>query len=217
MIEPDLTRMIADCLPGGRIEVTPLPQCPAISLYLLNQDYPEAALTAEQARRLMETPMFWIFCWASGQAMARYLLDHPHMIKDKRVLDFGCGSGIAAIAAAKAGAKKVWACDIDEQALSATRQNCRLNSVCVDIVNGWDGFTQDIDIILAADVLYDPANLVWLERFTRRAPEVLVADSRVKKFNAPFYKKTFEAKSFTIPDLAEPSEFGRVSFYYARN
>jgi len=78
------------------------------TIYLLNPDYLQFELSKEQGARLMAEPMFWVFCWASGHAMARYILDNKQIIHGKRVLDFGCGSGVAAIAAAKAGAAKIW-------------------------------------------------------------------------------------------------------------
>ncbi|WP_300457541.1 50S ribosomal protein L11 methyltransferase [Desulfobacula sp.] len=215
MIEKTLTKIISDFIPEGRVETTVLPQRDDISLYLLNPDYPEHELSREQGLRLMAEPLFWVFCWASGQAMARYLLDNPQLIKGKRVLDFGCGSGVAAIAASKTGAAKVWACDIDPYAVHATTLNCQFNSVSVDVIEDWEACAEELDIILAADVLYDRKNLTLLDQFTARAPEVLVADSRVKQFNAPFYRKIAELDSFTIPDLGEPAEFGRVNIYHA--
>lgn len=215
MMEKNLTKIISDFLPGGIVETTVLPQCDEISLYLLNPDYPKIELSMEQGLRLMEEPMFWIFCWASGQAMARYIIDNPQLIEGKRVLDFGCGSGVAAIAAAKAGAAKVWACDMDPCAVHATALNCQLNSVPVEIIEDWETCPEALDIILVSDVLYDRENLPLLDQFIARAPEVLVADSRVKHFNAPFYRKISELDSFTIPDLDEPAEFGHVNIYYA--
>lgn len=218
MIEKNLTKIISDYLPGGRVEPTVLPQCDEISLYLLNPDDIECELSKEQGARLMREPMFWLFCWASGHAMARYLIDNPRIIYGKRVLDLGCGSGVAAIAAAKAGAAKIWACDLDPCAVQVTALNCRLNSVSVEVIEDWETCASQIDIILAADVLYDSENLPLLDQFAARAPEVLVADSRVKPFDVPFYyRKIAELDSFTVPDLSEPAEFGHVNIYYANN
>lgn len=214
MIDENLTNIVEELIPGGRIELMMLPQCEEISLYLLNSDYPDEELDLAQGHRLMEEPMFWMFCWASGQAMARYLLDHPELVAGKRVLDFGCGSGVAAIAAAKAGAAKVWACDLDPCAIRATMINCDLNSVVVEVIQDWNSCTEALDIILAADILYDRENMPFLDQFVERAPEVLVADSRVKHFRAPFYRKIAGVDSFTIPDLGEPAEFGHVHMYY---
>ncbi len=205
-----------EILPGACLDMTELPHCRTISLYLLNQAYPQLELSAKEARRLMEEPMFWIFCWASGQAMARFLLEHPEWVAGKRVLDFGCGSGVAAIAAAKVGAAKVWASDIDPLAVQATTLNSRLNAVSVEVIGDWSACTEAVDLILAADVLYDSANLAYLDRFLKRAPEVLIADSRVKDFDHPPYRKIGQFRSTTLPDLAEPAEFGVVNLYHAK-
>ncbi|MCP4021090.1 MAG: methyltransferase [Desulfobacteraceae bacterium] len=214
-IETNLTKIISDLLPGGQVAPMVLPHCDEISLYLLTPDYPNTGLGREQWERLMEEPMFWAFCWASGQAIARYIIDNPQLVAGKRVLDFGCGSGVAAIAAAKAGAAKVWACDMDPLAVQATGFNCQLNSVSVEVIEDRESCTEDFDIIIAADVLYDKKNLPLLDKFISDAPEVLIADSRVKRFKAPFYRKISEFDSFTIPDLGESAEFGHVNIYYA--
>ena len=205
-------------LPGAHLEATVLPQCKEISLYLLNQEYLQQKLNDKQfqLQRLMKEPMFWGFCWASGQAMVRFLLNHPEWVAGKRVLDFGCGSGVVAIAAAKAGAAKVWASDIDPLATQASVMNCQLNSVSVEVIGDWAACTESLDLILVADILYDNANLAYLDRFLKRAPEVLVADSRVKKFDHPPYRQIERIRSFTIPDLAEPAELGCVGLYHAK-
>ncbi|BBO80747.1 methyltransferase [Desulfosarcina ovata subsp. sediminis] len=217
MIENDIADRLSVFLPGAHLENTVLPQCNAISLYLLNRDYTQHKMSEKQFQRLMEEPLYWIFCWASGQAMVRFLLNHSEWVAGKRVLDFGCGSGVVAIAAAKAGAAKVWASDIDPLATQATRMNGHLNSVSIEVIGDWTVCTEPLDLILAADVLYDKANLAYLDQFLERAPEVLVADSRVKTFDHPPYRKIGQLQSFTIPDLAEPDEFGHVCFYHAKN
>src|SRR6266581_1789142 len=69
------------------------------------------------------TPPYWAFAWAGGQALARFLLDHPERVAGRAVLDFGAGSGLVAIAAAKAGAASVTAADIDPFAAAAIAAN----------------------------------------------------------------------------------------------
>ncbi len=76
-------------------------------------------------------------------------------------------------------------------------------------------FEQDIDLLIAADVLYDKANLPLLEVFLDKAPEVLVADSRVKNFDFPPYHAIGQIDSFTVPDLDELDEFRLVNLYKA--
>lgn len=186
-----------------------------MTLQLLNADYPQGDLSREEMTRVMDNPLYWVFCWASGQVMAQYILEKPHWVRDKRVLDFGCGSGVAAIAAALAGASEVIACDIDELALDATALNAKQNGV--DLVLCEDYFLVEghIDLIVVADVLYDRSNLIWLDRFLTRADKVLIADSRVKDFNHPPYRHIESRESCTLPDLDESAEFRDVRIYQA--
>lgn len=205
---------LRDILPEARLEWLSLPEVPELRLLLLNQDYPQHTLTPEQSLRIMQYPAYWCFCWASGQVLARYILDHPDVVAGRRVLDFGCGSGVAAIAAARAGAKQVVACDLDPDALLATRINAQGNGVQLDYSDDFFADRQHYDVILVADVLYDRANLPLLAKFLERADEVLVADSRVKDFDFPGYGHLGLYRADTVPDLAESEEFSRVNLYH---
>lgn len=100
---------------------------------------------------------FWCVPWAGGQALARWLLDHPETVRGRRVLDFGAGSGLVAIAAAKAGAATVRAIDVDPIAVAACLLNAEANEVaievaCEDIVDRVD---VEADVLLAGDVWYE--------------------------------------------------------------
>jgi predicted nicotinamide N-methyase len=160
-------------------------------------------------------PAYWAFCWASGQVLARHILDNPALVKNKRVMDFGAGSGVVAIACIMAGAKQVIACDIDPDALLSCQENAILNQVELELHGDVFSFEQNIDLLIAADVLYDKANLPLLEVFLDKAPEVLVADSRVKNFDFPPYHAIGQIDSFTVPDLDELDEFRLVNLYKA--
>ena len=124
-----LNTRLRQILPSARLEVLALPDVPELQLLLLAQDYPQGDLSQEEMTRVMDNPLYWVFCWASGQVLARYLLDNPQWVAGRRVLDFGCGSGVVAVAAAMAGAREVVACDIDPLAIEATRINAQLNGV----------------------------------------------------------------------------------------
>lgn len=207
-----LNQIVQSLLPTARVEAFALPELP-IELFLINADYPRGRLPQEVALQLMEQPFYWAFCWASGAVLARYLLDNPELVAGKRVLDFGCGSGVAGIAAAKAGAAEVIACDIDPAALSAAKANAQLNQVALTLCDNFDNVSGEVDVILAADVLYDRENLPWLARFQEKADTVLVGDSRIKNFDFPGYRKLQEVDACTLPDLDESLEFRRVSIY----
>ncbi|GAB3323261.1 class I SAM-dependent methyltransferase [Haliea atlantica] len=208
-----LQQRLRKILPGARLEPVSLDAPRALDLWLLNADYPQGELTAEQAARVMDNPLYWVFCWASGQVLARWLLEHPDWVRGRRVLDFGCGSGVVAIAAALAGADEVLACDIDPDALDATAANAALNGVELELVADFADVTGPVDLLIAADVLYDRANLGWLERFRQRADRVLLADSRVKDFSEPGYRQLAARESCTLPDLDESVTFRDVRIY----
>ncbi|MBD2859588.1 methyltransferase [Spongiibacter sp. KMU-158] len=208
-----LAGLLGDILPQAEVLPTPLPLAPELSLYLLSEAYPQYELSAEQLEKIMNYPAYWCFCWASGQVMARYILDNPELVKNKRVIDFGAGSGVAAIAAAMAGAAEVVACDLDPDALLSSRENAALNHVELGYSDDFFGDEQYWDVILVADVLYDRANLPLLDVFLQRADNVLVADSRVKDFSVPGYRHLSFHRATTVPDLDESDEFSRVNLY----
>ena len=137
-------------------------------------------------------------------------------MQGKRVLDFGAGSGVAGIGAVKAGALEVVACDLDPLALGACRANAELNGVTLGYSADFFAEADRFDLILVADVLYDRANLPLLDQFLTRGREALVADSRVRDFQHPDYQRLGILEALTLPDLAEPWEFRKVSLYHSR-
>jgi predicted nicotinamide N-methyase len=165
------------------VEVPPL--TPEIRLWLANEAIPlwEAGEAELAATGL--PPPFWAFAWAGGQALARYLLDHPDEVAGKRVLDFAAGSGLQAIAAAKAGAAGVTASEVDPFATAAIGLNAALNGVEIavfeaDVIDDAPGDRTDWDVVLAGDVFYerDLAARVepWLRRLAGDGITVLVGD-----------------------------------------
>jgi predicted nicotinamide N-methyase len=154
---------------------------PEIRLYLAGEATEMWYRTEEELGRAGLAPPFWAFAWAGGQALARYLIDHRSLVQNKRVLDFASGSGLVAIAAAKAGARAVEASEIDEFALAAIALNAKANDVAIavragDIVGQDDGW----DLIVAGDIAYerDMALRVtdWLQALSNRGASVLIGD-----------------------------------------
>ena len=137
--------------------------------------------TEEDLGRMGLPPPFWAFAWAGGQALARYVLDHPELARGKRVLDFASGSGLVAIAAVKAGAARVEASEIDDFALAAIAINTEDNRVDV-IVRPGDlvGCDEGWDVVLAGDVSYErdmaASVTIWLQGLARRGANVLIGD-----------------------------------------
>ncbi|KJS78324.2 MAG: methyltransferase [Pseudomonas sp. BICA1-14] len=203
-----------DLLGDARLVAEPLPGTD-LRLWLIDAANMDRAFSPEETRRILEEPPYWSFCWASGLVLARWLAERPEWVRGKRVLDFGAGSGVAAIAAAKAGAVEVVACDLDPLALAACQANAALNEVELRYSQDFFGEADRFDLIIVADVLYDRANLPLLDHFLSRGREALVADSRVRDFAHPLYRRLDVLDACTWPDLAEPAEFRHVSLYHA--
>jgi len=209
-----LQAALNDLLGDARLVAEPLPGTD-LRLWLIDAANMDRAFSPEETRRILEDPPYWSFCWASGLVLARWLAENPEWVRGKRVLDFGAGSGVAAIAAAKAGAAEVVACDLDPLALAACQANAALNEVELRYSQDFFGEADRYDLIIVADVLYDRANLPLLDHFLSRGREALVADSRVRDFSHPLYRRLDVLDACTRPDLAEPAEFRQVSLYHA--
>ncbi len=156
------------------------PMVPEFTLHLATEITPIWTATEAWLERTGTAPPFWAFAWPGGQALARLMLDRPSLVAGRRVLDFAAGCGIAAIAAARAGAASVEAADIDPLALAANRLNARLAGVDVtctteDVV----GAPSRWDLILCGDVCYEAPMtghiLPWLRDMARNS-EVWIAD-----------------------------------------
>ncbi|WP_346832890.1 50S ribosomal protein L11 methyltransferase [Pseudomonas abietaniphila] len=211
---PHLQAALNERLGDARLVAEPLPGTD-LRLWLIDADNMDRAFSPEETQRILEEPPYWSFCWASGLALARFLAEHPQWVEGKRVLDFGAGSGVAGIAAMKAGALEVVACDLDPVALASCKANADLNGVTLTYSADFFAEADRFDLILVADVLYDRANLPLLDQFLTRGKEALVADSRVRDFQHPLYERLGILEALTLPDLAEPWEFRRVSLYHA--
>jgi len=136
--------------------LTAPPLVPEIELYLATEVVPLWRATEEELEKIGVPPPYWAFAWAGGQALARYVLDNPAMVKGKRVLDIGSGSGLVAIAAAKAGAATVLAADIDAYAGAAIRLNAAANACTLTVTqDDLIGAPCDWDVILVGDLFYE--------------------------------------------------------------
>ena len=162
----DATQISTASIIFEHTRVAAAPLAPEIMLYQAEKLVPLWEATEWRAAA-PQPPPFWAFAWPGSAALARYLLDSPEVVRGKRVLDFGSGSGLAAIAAAKCGAVHVVASDLDPLAAIAQQCNAQLNGVTFTSVTG-DATTGDSDaeVILAGDVCYEreaaEATLAWL-------------------------------------------------------
>ncbi len=173
--------MTAEEFVAAQTVVSRAPLVPEIALHLATEVTPIWQATEAWLAEQNIEPPFWAFAWPGGQALARAVLDDPKLVAGKRVLDFAAGCGIAAIAAAQAGAVVVEAAEIDPLALAAVRLNAGLNGVAVatppgDVV----GAACRWDVIFAGDVCYEAPMtahiLPWLRGLVAAGAEVLIAD-----------------------------------------
>ena len=159
-----------------------VPHAPEISLWLADEITPLWRLTEEVLGAMGLPPPFWAFAWAGGQALARWLLDHPDQVAGKRVIDLATGSGLVAVAAMKAGAASVLAADIDPFCAAAVAANARSNGVEIAFTdaNLLDAPPPSVDLICAGDVFYEKpmaeAVLVWLKQAQAKGTRVIVGD-----------------------------------------
>lgn len=158
------------------------PLLPDMPLYLADEIVPVWKALEEWQGESDLPPPFWAFAWAGGQAQARHILDHPDLVRGRRVLDFASGSGLGAIAAARAGAKKIVAADIDSVAMAALRLNAAANAVRIEEMGGIDMSKplKGFDVIMAGDVCYEQTMshrvLRWLRLCVYEGIQVIIAD-----------------------------------------
>ncbi len=166
----------------------PVSHAPEISLWLADEVTPIWRLTEEKLGEMGVPPPFWAFAWAGGQALARYLLDHPDRVRDRGVLDFAAGSGLVGIAALKAGAASALCADIDPFCRAAVALNAEANGMTLDFTadNLLDRDPPPVDLICAGDVFYErpmaEAVIAWLKAARAQGTEVLIGDPRRSYF-----------------------------------
>lgn len=177
------------------------PLCPELELWLLGDVVDLEGACDELAEG--EAPPFWAFCWGSGQALARYVLDHPERVRDKSVVDLGTGSGIVALAAARAGARHVLALDLDPQSRRAAELNAELNGLTIetaaDAPASWE-------LMLAADVLYETGLRDWVLGRARDCGPILLGDPQRSGTPPLDFPELIRIPSYTFPDVDSPQK-----------
>jgi predicted nicotinamide N-methyase len=169
----------------------PAPLCPELRVHQAH------ALVGiwEAAERLAGATLpapFWAYPWAGGSALARVILDEPALVRGRAVLDFGAGGGIAALAAAYAGAARVVANDTDPWALRVTALAAAAQSLHIDPLTddlcGAPALADAFDVLLCSDLAYERSQAgrqrSVLERAAARGATVLVADAGRAYFDA---------------------------------
>ena len=173
---------------GANTKLLAPPLVPEIVLHLAEESLPIWEKTEEELGEINVPPPFWAFAWAGGQALARYLLDNPGLVRGKSILDLGSGSGLTAIAAMQAGAQRALAADIDPFAAAAVHLNATANGVAVGAT------TEDLlaatpdgtDVVLVADLFYErqlaDRVLDFIEKAAAGGALVLIGDPQRSYF-----------------------------------
>jgi predicted nicotinamide N-methyase len=204
-----ITDRTAFILENTRLQAPP--HTPELVLHLADEVTPIWRLTEEALAQIGLPPPFWAFAWAGGQAVARYVLDHPEAVAGKRVLDFATGSGLVAIAAMKAGAGSALGSDIDGFCGPAVALNAAANGVAVDYTDAdlLDGPVPDgVEVILAGDICYERPLagrvLAWLAAARAEGRTVLIGDPMRTYFPREGLVKLAE---YQVPTTRELEDF----------
>jgi len=165
-----------------RTAPAPVPLVPELSLYQATELTPLWHATATELHGWDDSP-YWAFAWAGGQALARHVLDRPELVRGRRVLDFASGSGLVAIAAARAGAAEAVAVDVDPFCRAAVLLNAELNDLTIPFraESPLELPLPDADVVLAGDVFYERAlaagATAWFRALAARGTLVLAGDA----------------------------------------
>jgi predicted nicotinamide N-methyase len=193
------------------------PLVPEVKLHLATEVVPLWQLTEDELAANGVPPPFWAFAWAGGQALSRYVLDHSEVVAGRSVLDFGSGSGLVAIAAAKAGADRVLAADIDVFALAAIKLNAIANAAIVGTTtDDLIGTNSNWRTILVGDMCYErplaERLLVWLTDRALHGATVLLGDPGRSYFPKGGVEKLATYRVQTTREL-EDREIRETSVY----
>lgn len=213
-----LINPLSNLLPGAQLQWHVLAfesQNIELSLLALNSD--SLVLDAQQVGSFWQQLPYWAFAWAAGQGLAQHILANPELVRGKRVLDFGCGSGLVGIAAAKAGARSVLCCDTDPLALIASQYNAERNGVDISVTDEWTGEAADLDCLLAADILYDLTSAGDLADRCASIPNWLVAETQ---YQLPPWSSLVSIETYQVSTLPTLDDFDQdltVSIYCHNN
>jgi predicted nicotinamide N-methyase len=196
------------------------PLTPELRLHLAVEVMPLWRKTEEELEAMGVPPPYWAFAWAGGQALARYILDTPSEVAGRAVLDFGSGSGIVAIAAAKSGARFVCAADIDRYAAAAIALNARANDAAVTVeTRDVIGSCENWQTILCGDMCYErplaERLLAWLTERAASGVRVLLGDPGRSYFPKSGVEKLGTWRVQTTREL-EDAEIRETSVYVLR-
>lgn len=194
-----------------RLPLEPVPGVPEIRLHRAGPS--SGLMRLADADPDFGSP-YWARPWGGGLALARHVLNHPDVVAGQRVLDLGAGSGLVAIAAARAGAKAVRAVDVDPYTATAARLNAAANGVTIVVEQGdlLDGDPPDVELMLVGDLFYDPDLAKRVEAFLRRCVNAGVAVLIGDPFRAPLpTERLAVVAEYPVADFGDPDGAARAA------
>ncbi len=207
-----LRSAMAASLPQFPLSLQLLPGATQIRLWLMDREAGHLRLENDAARRVAAAPPYWSLCWAAGLTVANYIHRNPAIVRGCSVIDFGAGSGVVALAAARAGARRVVAVDQDPLALAACRENAAVNGVDIECAPGLNTLDGRFDLLAATDIFYESANIALLPLFRSRARRLLLGDARRKDLGGFGLRLVATVRENTVPAFGDP-QFERVEVY----
>jgi len=177
---------------------------PELKLWLAAEYLPIWQATEDWLDKQNVDPPYWAFCWPGGQAVARYMLTHPDMVRGKHVIDFAAGCGIASLAAAHCGARSVVGNEIDPVAIAAMKLNAEANGLSIETSDeDWlqgPPASPEADVVIAGDVCYEremtARAMDWLRGHAAKGRLVLLGDPGRNYFTA---ERLEELARYDIP------------------
>ena len=207
--EVALQRALKSLVPTAFLEWQAIPGT-GLEGFLLNAESASRPLDNDVTRQVMEAPPFWSLLWPAGFLLCRLLAKSPELVRARHCVDLGCGSGLLAAAAARAGGRVV-AADTDPLSRAVTRLHIQKQGSSAPVVPYWEG---EAETLFLADFLYDEDNLGSLAELGPGVGEVVVVDCRLESLQLEGFQYLGQREEQAYPDLDPHREFGTVRLWY---